>query len=76
MYATAQVVVFLLQSSGLHYRHTDNVVQFFGACEDAGLPSVSLLPIYRPFIHISPRHVSSRHGLYSTRGELDYLPVS
>ncbi|XP_067934294.1 ras GTPase-activating-like protein IQGAP1 isoform X2 [Watersipora subatra] len=28
------------KSSGLHYRHTDNVVQFFGACEDAGLPSI------------------------------------
>mgnify|MGYP001793461683 CR=1 FL=1 len=37
----SQYYEFILQQMGLHYRHTDNVVQFFGACENAGLPSVS-----------------------------------
>lgn len=31
---------FYLQSSGLHFRHTDNTVQWLRAMESVGLPKV------------------------------------
>lgn len=34
------LVFFYLQSSGLHFRHTDNTVQWLRAMESVGLPKV------------------------------------
>lgn len=37
--------VFLFQATGLHFRHTDNVIQWLNAMAEKGLPKVSVAHI-------------------------------
>lgn len=39
-------VVFLSQATGLHFRHTDNVIQWLNAMAEKGLPKVSVAAGY------------------------------
>ena len=38
----------LLQATGLHFRHTDNVIQWLNAMTEKGLPKVRSYPLFIP----------------------------
>lgn len=39
---SSDLLLFVSQATGLHFRHTDNVIQWLNAMSEKGLPKVSV----------------------------------
>lgn len=64
---SSDLFVFVSQATGLHFRHTDNVIQWLNAMSEKGLPKVSVAHPLRYEMGNNVEHSSSCDEKHKTQ---------